>query len=106
MIAAALLPPLVALVFISIWRIASLLILFLRATRKDRQPIYTTESSREAAQALLEKARLEHEEELDKDALSRVGMVTMSWPACVDYHSVDQRAHELRFWAATRKELH
>lgn len=85
MIAAALLPPLVALVFIAIWRVASLFILFLRATREDRQP-YTTEGSRAEAQALLEKARLEFE---DEQALRDLpAKVTMNWPINTRYEDL------------------
>jgi len=59
-IVAALLPPLVLMVFVVIWRISALFILLLRATREDRQPIdFMSRSSREKAQELLEKARLE-----------------------------------------------
>ncbi len=83
MIAAALLPPLVALAFISIWRLVSLLVLFLRTKREDRQP---TKSSREVAKELLEKARLEHE---DEQALRDLPThMTMNWPIKVRYEDL------------------
>lgn len=82
MIAASLLPPLVALAFISIWRLVSLLVLFLRTKREDRQP---TKSSREVAKELLEKARLEFE---DEQAMRNLPPVTMNWPIKVRYEDL------------------
>lgn len=86
MIAVALLPPLVALIFISIWRVAALFVRFLRAVRKKRQSTpCSTESSRAAAKEMLEKARNEFE---DEQALRGPNTVTMNWPTVTRYEDL------------------
>ena len=57
---AALLPPVVLLVFMALWRVVALFLLFRRATREDRELIYVPgPSSRDTAKALLAKAEAE-----------------------------------------------
>lgn len=110
MIAAALLPPLVFLVFVAIWRVVGLLIMLWRATREDREPIHAPESSREAAKRLLDEARLEFEAH---DA-GCATIVTMNWPMRVDYLSLcetenvrqeAEMAAETKAWCTRVREI-